>query len=192
MNLLIFGIVVWSLIHFIPAVAFNFRSGLVQRLGPAVYKGIFGLTAIGALLCVIHGWKAASVVPVFKPPAWGPYVTLVMTFLAFVLLFAPYMENSYRRVLRHPQLAGVYLWGLGHLFSNGEARALILFVGFAVWALLETQLINRRDGAWTKPAPASLMSNVRLVLTGTGFFAIVMYLHSWLFGVTALPWLARG
>ena len=192
MGLLIFGIIVWSLIHFVPAVAVNFRAGLVQRFGLATYKGLFGLIAIGALLCVIHGWKAAPKVAVFIPPAWGAYVTLALTFLAFILLFAPYMENSFSRILRHPQLGGVYLWGLGHLFSNGEARSLLLFAGFAVWALLETILINRRDVSWTRPAPASQMANVRLVLTGTGFFAIVLYLHGWLFGVTALPWIKQG
>ncbi len=192
MNLLILGIVVWSLIHFVPALAVNLRAGLVQRLGLMAYKGLIGLVLIGALLCVIYGWKTASVEPVFPPPSWGVYVTVALSFFAIVLLFAPYMDNSFSRYLRHPQLDGVFLWGLGHLFSSGEARAVVLFAGFAAWAVLEMILINRRQGAWTKPAPASLMSNVRLLLTGAGFFALVLYLHSWLFGVGALPNLPTG
>ncbi len=192
MSLLILGIVIWSLIHFIPAVAVDFRSGLVQRFGLPVYKGVFGLVAIGALLLIIHGWQAASIQPVFVPPGWGAYATIVLCFFTFILLFAPYMENSFSRLLRHPQLTGVFLWGLGHLFSSGEARSVVLFAGFAGWALLEIFLINRRNGAWTKPAPASLLANIRLVLTGTGFFALFMYLHSWLFGVGAVPYLSQG
>jgi len=187
MGLLIAGIVIWSLIHFIPGAAKGFRAGLVQRLTLPVYKGIFGLVAIGALLLVIHGWKIASVEPVYDPPSWGALATVVLLFFAFILLFAPYMENSFSRFLRHPQLCGVVLWGLGHLLSSGEKRAVVLFVGFALWAVVEIFLINRREGAWTRPAPASLMANLRLVLTGAGFFAIFLYTHNWLFGVGALP-----
>lgn len=192
MSLLILGIATWSLIHFIPAVAVDFRSGLVQRFGLPVYKGVFGLIAIGALLLIIYGWKAASVLPVFEPPGWGAYVTIVLCYFAFILFFAPYMENSFSRLLRHPQLSGALLWGLGHLFSSGEARSVVLFAGFSVWALLEIFLINRRDGAWTRPAPASMMANLRLILAGTGFFALFMYMHSWLFGAGAVPYLSQG
>lgn len=187
MSLLILGIVIWSMIHFVPSLAVNFRSGLVQRFGMVGYKGVFGLVAIVALLCIIYGWKAASAEPLFTPPPWGAHVTVVLTFFAFLLLFAPYMDNSLRHLLRHPQLSGVLLWGTGHLFSSGEARAVVLFAGFALWALLEMFLINRREGAWNRPEPASLMANFRLVLTGVGFFALFLYTHNWLFGVGALP-----
>lgn len=187
MSLLVLGIVIWSLIHFIPSVAVNFRSRMVQRTGIVAYKGIFGAVIVASMLCVVYGWKAASIEPVFTPPVWGAHVTVALTFFAFVLLFAPYMENSFSRILRHPQLSGVFLWAVGHLFSSGEKRAVVLFAGFAVWAILEIVLINRREGAWTKPAPASLMANFRLLLTGAGFFALFLYTHNWLFGVGALP-----
>jgi len=187
MNLLILGIVIWSLAHFVPSVAVNFRSNLVQRFGMVSYKGMFGALIVASVLCIIFGFKSASTELVFTPPPWGAYVTVVLTLIAFILLFAPYMDNSFRRMLRHPQLCGVFLWAVGHLCSSGEARTVVMFIGFAVWAVLEIVLINRREGAWTKPAPASLMANVRLVLTGIGFFALFMFIHNWLFGVGALP-----
>jgi len=187
MSLLILGIVIWCLMHFIPSLAVNFRSGLVQRFGMVSYKGIFGLIIIVSVLCIIFGWNAASVEPVYTPPDGGAYLTVALTFIAFVLLFAPYMENSISRVVRHPQLTGVFLWGLGHLCSSGELRAVVLFAGFSVWALLEIILINRRVGAWIRPAPASLIANIRLLLTGAGFFALFLFIHTWLFGVGALP-----
>ena len=67
MSSLIVAIVIWSLIHFIPATAVDFRDGLMQRFGPMAYKGIFTLVAIGALLLLIHGWKTATIQPVFTP-----------------------------------------------------------------------------------------------------------------------------
>jgi uncharacterized membrane protein len=190
MSLLILGILTWSLIHFIPSLAVNLRSGLVRRLGLVGYKGIFGLVAIGSLLLVVNGWQTAPAQTVYVPPGWGAYVTIALNFLAFVLLFAPYMANSCSHYIRHPQLTGVLLWGVGHLCGVGELRSVVLFAGFSAWALLEIILIDRRKGAWVRPAPASPLANLRLVLTGTGFFAIFMYLHHWLFGVSAVPYLS--
>lgn len=187
MSMLILGIVIWGLIHFIPAVAVDFRSGMIKRFGIPVYKGVFALLVIAALFFVIQGWKVASAQPVFVAPEWGSHVTIVLSFFAFILFFAPYINNSISRFLRHPQLLGVSLGSLGHLFSNGEARSIVLFAGFSVWALAEIYLLNRRDGTWARPAADMPTANIRLLLTAIGFFAMFMYTHIWLFGVSAVP-----
>jgi len=192
MSLLILGIIIWSLVHFVPSVAVNFRSNLVQQFGMVSYKAIFGALIIASVLLIIFGFKSASTETVFAPPPWGAYLTVVLTLFAFILLFAPYTDNSFKRLLRHPQLCGVFLWAVGHLCSSGEARSVALFAGFALWAVFEILLINRRDGAWARPAPASMMANARLVLTGIGFFALFMFIHNWLFGVGALPEVPPG
>lgn len=189
MSLLVLGVVIWSLIHFIPASAVKLREGIVKRVGLLPYKGIFAVLAFAALLLMIRGWKAAPLELVFSPPEWGIYATVIANLVAFILFFAPYIKKGFSRVLRHPQLTGVVFFGVGHLFSNGEARSLVLFGGLALWALLEMWLLNRRDGAWTRPEPSSVLSNIRLLLTGIGFFAIFVYIHQWLFGVGSLSYL---
>ena len=189
MSSLVFALVIWSLIHFIPATAVNFRASLVQRLGPMAYRVIFALVAIGALLLLVHGWKTAGIQPVYTPPSWGPYAAIGLSLLASFCFFAPYISNNLRRVVRHPQLAGVLLWAIGHLLANGEARSVVLFGGFAVWAWLEMNLINRRDGAWTTPAPAPFSADLRLAIASIGFYALIMYSHLWLFGVDPVAYL---
>jgi hypothetical protein len=47
--------------------------------------------------------------------------------LAFILFAASAMATSIKRFVRHPQLTGVLLWALAHLFSNGDGRSLVLF-----------------------------------------------------------------
>jgi uncharacterized membrane protein len=113
----------------------------------------------------------------------------MLNLAALSSLFAPYVHNSLSRHIRHPQLLGVVVWGVGHLFSNGEARSTVLFGGFAIWAALQIMLLNRRDGIWIKPQPAPLLSNLRLLVTGLGFFILVLYLHGTLFGVDPLAYL---
>ena len=45
------------------------------------------------------------------------------------------IPNNVKRLLRHPQLTGVALWGIGHLLANGESRSIILFGGLGAWAI---------------------------------------------------------
>jgi len=189
MTLLILGIIIWSVIHFFPATAVSVRSSLVRHLGVPLYKGIFALLAFGALLLIINGWKAASAQLVFNPPLWGAYVTIALSLLASVCFFAPYIDNNVSRLVRHPQLAGVLLWAVGHLLANGEARSVVLFGALALWAWLEMVLLSRRDGAWTKSGPVPHSADLRLAISGIGFFAIFLYLHGWLFGVDPMSYL---
>jgi len=189
MTLLILGIIVWSLIHFIPAAATGFRSNLIGRIGLVPYKGLFGLVAIGALIFIVYGWKAASAEALYLPPSWGPHLTILLMLFAFILFLAPYIPNSLSRFIRHPQLTGLLIFGMAHLFSNGEMRSAVLFGGLALWGILQIILLNRRDGVWIKPDPVPPTANIRLLLGGAGFFAMFLYSHGWLFGVGPLSYI---
>jgi uncharacterized membrane protein len=184
MTRLALGILLWSLIHFVPAAFTGLRSRLVSRLGEKPYKGIFTLLMVGAIFLMISGWKSAVPGLVYVPPSWGRYATIVLMLAAFVLFFAPYTDNNFKRVLRHPQLAGVMVWGVGHLLANGDSRSLLLFGGLALWALIEIVLINRRDGARARPPPAPVRSDVIRVLVGAAAFAAMAAAHQWLFGIS--------
>jgi uncharacterized membrane protein len=188
MKSLILGIVIWSLVHYIPATAVNLRARLISKLGLNAYKGLFSLLMIGAIALMVSGWKAAPMESWYIPASWGPRVTIAGMLLASLFFFAPYVKSSLSRVFRHPQLAGVVLFGVAHLFSNGESRSVILFGGLALWALLQMILINRRDGAWVKPGPDLPTRNSLLIAVGIGFFVLLMFSHHWLFGVSPVPY----
>lgn len=184
---LILGVIIWSLVHFVPATVVDFRSSLIKKLGLNPYKGIFSLVLAGSLALMIFGWKSAPVEFLYASPLWGRWITAIAMLLTSILFIAPYISNSLGRVIRHPQLTGVMIFGIAHLVSNGESRSLVLFGGLAAWAFLEMLLINRRDGAWQKPAADKPVFNFRLILAGLGFFALVMAVHPWLFGVSPVP-----
>jgi uncharacterized membrane protein len=183
MTKLALGVVLWALTHFIPAVFAGLRKSVVDRLGENAYKGVFTLLMVLAIYLVISGWKAALPESIYLPPAWGRYGTAVLVLIGFILLFAPYPPNNIKRVLRHPQLTGVACWGVGHLLANGESRSIVLFGGLAAWALAEMFLINRRDGAWTRPAAVAARNDVILVVGGSAVYFIAAAAHQWLFGV---------
>ena len=184
---LIAGVILWSVLHFMPAVPTGIRSKLIERTDVVVYKGVFALVIVLAVLLMVMGWKTTSREFAFQPPAWGATVNLVLMLATSVLLLAPYLENNIKRIFRHPQLTGFVLWGAGHVLATGQVRSLVLFGGLGAWALVEILLINRRDGAWQKPGAVSALADFRLLLAGLGFFMIFMFTHLMLFGVSPVP-----
>jgi uncharacterized membrane protein len=184
---LITGVILWSALHFMPAIPAGIRSKLIKRTDVVVYKGVFALVIVLAVLLMVMGWKATPRVFAFQPPAWGVTVNLVFMLATSVLLLAPYLENNFKRILRHPQLTGFVLWGAGHVLATGQVRSLVLFGGLSVWAFVEMLLINRRDGPWQKPKPVSALADFRLLLAGMGFFILFMFTHLRLFGVSPVP-----
>lgn len=187
MRMLVIGMLLWSVVHLIPAAVPGLRRRLAGGLGENAYRAVVGLCIIAAVLLMVFGWKRTEPAVVYATPDWGGMVTLLAMLGMSISFFAPYIPSNLARWLRHPQLAGVVLFGVGHLVAVGHLRSLVLFGGMAAWALLEIVLINRRDGAWVKPEPVSRMGDFKLLLTGLGFFMIFMFTHQGLFGVSPLP-----
>ena len=182
MTRLAIGVLLWSVVHFIPAIAADLKKNMVNRFGEYPYKGIFALIMAVAIYLIISGWK--SVVPdtVYMPPDWGVHAAFFLVLLGFILFFAPYPPNNIKRMMRHPQLIGMSCWGVGHLFAIGDTRSIVLFGGLTIWALAEIFLLNRRDGEWVKPASVSGRKDLTMVLFSALIYMVVLYTHHLVFG----------
>lgn len=189
MTRLAIGVLLWSVVHFIPAIAADLKKTMVNRFGEYPYKGVFTLIMAVAIYLIISGWKAALPEAsglVYTPPAWGGYAAGVLVLVGFILFLAPYPPNNLKRMMRHPQLIGTACWGVGHLLANGDARSLIFFGGLSAWALIEMLLINRRDGEWIKPASVSVRKDLTLVLFSGLIYLTFLYTHHLIFGASPL------
>lgn len=186
MTLLIAGVVLWSATHLFPSIAPGARTALVERLGEKPFKGVFTLLIFASLALIVFGWKGAPPVSVddylYAPPAWGRHATALLVLIAFILFGASHGRNNIRRLLRHPQLTAVSLWGIGHLLANGEARSVVLFGGLLAWAVVSIVLINRREGPRAKPEAAPLRGDIVAVVAGFVVYAVFAAIHQWLFG----------
>lgn len=192
MTRLALGVLLWSVAHFIPGIAADFKKNMVSRFGEYPFKGVITLLMIIALYLIISGW--ASMTPaepeelalVFTPPEWGVHIAGVLTLIGFILFLAPYPPNNIKRMMRHPQLIGMMCWGVGHLAAVGTARGIVLFGGLTIWAFLEILVINKRDGAWLKPDRVSHRNDVTMVLFSVLIFMAFLYTHHLLFGGSPL------
>ena len=181
---LVLGVLLLSATHLVPAVAVDFRKRLIDRLGENPYKGVFTLVMVFAIYLIISGWKATIPEFLYVPPAWGRHLASLLVLIAFILFAASHGRNNIKRFLRHPQLTSVFVWGVAHLLANGESRSIVLFGGLALWAVIEIVLLDRRDGAWEKPAPAPFKKDIIAVVAGLVVYAAIAHFHGWLFGVS--------
>ncbi len=183
MCLLIFGLVLWSFIHLFPSFARGARENIISIVGLWPFKGIFAFLIVTSVVLIVIGWRSIEPTNVYLPLNWGKHVTFLLVVITFVLFVAAQSKTNIKRVLRHPQLTGLVLWGIGHLLANGDIRSLILFSWLIAWAILEMFMINRREGEWQKPAHVSIKYDVITVTGGCVMYAILLMSHPHLTGI---------
>ncbi len=187
MALLAAGMTLWILVHMFPAYAPGRRDTMVERLGENPYKGIFSLLSLLAIVMIVFGWKHAVPTAVYAPPLMPGIIPSLLVLVGLILFFASQMGGHLKRVLRHPQMLGTILWAIAHLLTNGDSRSILVFGGFAAWAVLEIVLCNRRDGPRSELPAAAAKADVIAVVVGVAVFGLVGHFHLWLFGVSPLP-----
>ncbi len=183
MWLLILGLVIWSAVHFFPSIAKDARENIISKVGLLPYKGIFAILIMSSVILIVFGWRSIEPTDVYFPQSWGRHVTFLMLLLTFILFVAASIKTNIKRTLRHPQLAGLVIWSIGHLFSNGDNRSLILFSWLAVWAILEMIMINRREGDWVKPESVPVKNDFIAIVGGCVFYVFLLTAHPYLSGI---------
>lgn len=186
MAMLILGLLLWSLTHLLPALLPDTRARLFEKLGENPYKGVYSLSVLAGLVLMIIGWRSITPNGVYAPPLTPNLMISALVMLALILFAASAIPGNIRRYVRHPQMAAVILWGVAHLLTNGSNRAVVLFGGLTLWAVLEIILCNKRDGRWEKPAVTATKNDVIAVIVGVVIFSVIVYFHRSLFGVAAI------
>ena len=187
MSLLMIGVALWCGVHLVPSLAAGFRQGVIDKLGNGPYRGVFSLAILASLVLIIIGWRSTPEQYLYALPPWSRWAGFLLMIVSFVLLGATHYATSIKRYVRHPMLLGVFVWALSHLLTNGTSRAVILFGGLGLWALIEMPLINRRKGAAVPPAAPGVFAEIRGLAISAVIFTIVLFLHPYFTGVSPLP-----
>lgn len=183
MALLVCGLLLWSLTHYLPTLGRPVRTSMIDRLGENAYKGLFSILMILSIVLIVYGWKGTIPTHVYAPPAAGNLLAAILMLLAFILFVAGAQPTRIKQLLRHPQLTSVVVFSAAHLLVNGDSRSLLLFTWLAIWALVDMALINRRDGAWEKPPAPGWAVEARLMIIAVVIFVVMVFVHPYLSGV---------
>ena len=185
MSLLVAGLVLFIAIHLIPS-APRLRAALVERLGAKPYRGVFSAVVLLSLVAVVWGFSRSPVEVVYVPPAWGHQASMILVPVALVLFAAANMPTRTRAVVGHPMLLGLLLWAFAHLLSNGDVRSVVLFGGFALFAVVEiVSAVARGKSPPKEPAPRITM-DIAAVIGGLIVAGLLAGFHGMLFGVPVM------
>lgn len=191
MTYLVLGLVIFLGVHSVRIVADGWRTRMRERLGEGTWKGLYSLLSLAGLALLVWGFGVAREQPVvlWMPPVGMRHLAGLLTLLSFVLFAAAYVPgNGIKARLHHPMAAGVKVWALAHLLSNGMLVHQILFGAFLLWAVASFAAARRRDRiAGTVYAPGQVLPTVITVLLGAAAWAAVAFwLHGMLIGIRPL------
>lgn len=203
------------------------RARLVAALGERLYLATYATVSVGVLVWLIVAAGRAPYVALWPYAGWRIWlVNLVMPLACLLVAFALGAANplsfgggeagfdparpGVAGVARHPLLLALALWGGAHMLANGDLAHVLLFGGFAGFALLGMHMLDRRrqrrlgaaawarlaantslwplsallDGRW-RPRPG-WGAALRLVL-GFALWLALLALHPLVIGVSPLP-----
>lgn len=161
--------------HAVPA-RVPVRRRLVAVLGLRPYLAVYSVVSLAALAWLIGAAGRAPYVGLWDFAPWQPWVpNLVMPVACLLAAFGAGAVNPLsfggRRpeafdpkapgiagVARHPLLWALVLWSASHVVPNGDLAHVLLFGGFAGFALVGMAAIDRRmrrrlgDAEWRRLA----------------------------------------
>ncbi|MFQ3229876.1 NnrU family protein [Reinekea sp.] len=175
---LIVGLVLWSVSHSIKPIFPKFRQKITDSLGLDKSKGLFSSLVLVSIIFIIYGWRHADPsLLVYTAPKWLFIPSLVLIFISIYLFISSTAGLRYRQWIRHPQLLGLIILSGGHLLTNGEVRSIILFAGFAIWALITIPFINQRDGTYVAPTLKPIKAEIKFIVITIIASLLLIALH---------------
>jgi uncharacterized membrane protein len=190
------------------------RRRLVGAVGERAFQAVYSLASLALLAWLISAAQRAPYIGLWPPALWQWHVTLAVMPVAFVLIAvglavpnplsvslrrapADWAPSGLLRVVRHPLLWGLALWGAAHALPNGDLALVVLFGGLAVFSLAGIPVVERRrrrelgaaryaELAAARPGYRDLAAQGLAAALGLALFAGLLALHPWLFGVDPL------
>ena len=184
---LILGVALWSGIHLVPTLAQTQRERFKSEWGDGRYQAVFSIIVVFSIILIVIGWRSTPQVTLYQLPGWSGPLGFILMLLAFVLFGAAHGQTAIKRFIRHPQLTSVVVWAISHLITNGSTRALVLFGGLGLWALIEMPLINKRDGDYIKPEAPGWQVEIKGLAISAVVFIVLLFLHPYFAGVSPKP-----
>ena len=139
--------------HF--AMSHPLRAGMVARLGPSGFMGVYSLVSFATLLWMIFAFRAAHAAG--APYLWdagdaGWIIGSLLLWLGSILLVGSFVRNpafptpgaavtrigepvAVFRITRHPMLWGFILWAVTHAIVAPSAPSLVLVAAIFILAL---------------------------------------------------------
>ena len=185
MNLLIIGLIIFLLLHFIPSFP-SLREKLRQALTPKGYKILFSVLSLLGIVLIVFGLKQAPFIELYKPPAWGRHLAMLLMFPAIYCFFSTSLgpaPSSLKVYTANPLNWGVALWAGSHLFANGDVAHVMLFASLLIFSLISIVTSNQRGMQPSLKVRPPLTLELGFVLVVFLMYAVLIWAHVYITGM---------
>jgi uncharacterized membrane protein len=191
MAVLVLGLVLFLGVHSTRIFADGWRTGMIARLGPLPWKGLFAAASLIGFIVMVWGFRMArqDTLVLWTSPAWMKHVTAVLMMVSMILFVSAYIpRNSFKARLHHPMVLSVKVWALAHLLAVGVAADVVLFGALLVWAVLSFRAARQRDRAnnTVYPPGNAVGTTIAIAVGLVAWSVFAMLLHGPLIGVRPL------
>ena len=171
MTLLILGLILWIVPHWLKRLAPNLRASMGAR-----GRGVISILLFIGLGLIIYGYRQADMINIWYPPAFLTHINNLLMVVAVAVFAMAHTKGRLRGKIRHPMLVSVKIWATAHLLVNGDLASIILFGGMLIWAVVSVILINRAED-WTRPEPGDKGRDWLFAVISFVTFAIMVAIH---------------
>ncbi|MCB1992750.1 MAG: NnrU family protein [Geminicoccaceae bacterium] len=145
------------------------RAELIERVGERLYRLLFSLVSVVALVWLIIAYGRAPTAPLSFGAPWLAGLPALVMPIALLLLVtalsqpnptavgqapdpdAPQPARGMLRVTRHPLMWGIALWAASHLLANPDTASVVFFGAFVVLALGGAVSLDQRRSRENAP-----------------------------------------
>src|SRR5688500_7209472 len=106
MLVLVLGLVLFLGIHSTRIFADGWRTGMVSKLWPLPWKGLYSVASFLSFIVIVVGFRMArrETLVLYSTPPWMMHVTALLMVLAMILFVAAYIpRNWFKAKFHHPQ-----------------------------------------------------------------------------------------
>ena len=167
------------------------RARAIASMGEGGYKIVYAVVSALGLALIVWGfahYRAHEWVQIWTPPKALRHLNVLLMLPAVILVAASYIRGRIYVTLKHPMLAGVKLWALGHLLANGDLGGIILFGSFLAWAVFDRISLKRRTDAGAPPIPIGGIGNdlIAVAVGVVAYLALAFAFHPVVIGVPVM------
>lgn len=164
------------------------RQRLLLRLSVAKYKALVAIGVLMSVALIVAGKAQADFIQVWVPAFNLRPNTHLLMISACILFVAGILPPSYtRRLVLHPMLLSVIVWGAAHLLSNGDLASAFLFGSLGAWALFKMLSLRLAKQRPLASRQASLVWDAAAIFLGMIAYSALLLFHGPLFGFALGP-----
>jgi uncharacterized membrane protein len=180
---LLLGLLLFIGLHL--TLEFGLRPLLIDCCGSEnAYKGAYSLLALIGLGLIVWGKASAPFIMLWQPKFELRSVSHMLMIPAVILVIAGNTPMSYiRHHLRNPMLAGVTLWGLAHLWSNGDLASVLLFGTMTIWAGFKFLYLGLKNTSRIGQGSPAVFRDIIALCSGPIIYTLISRYHGEMFGV---------